>query len=237
MITFVCYKWKPKTNPRGWRTYKPEYVHALYRMIEDNYDKPFRFVCITDDPTGLEVETLPIADMVDLPSPHGDLYPSCYKRLWLFSEEASEVLPGQVVCIDIDCVIAGNITHLFDRDDDCVMWHDPSGPRFKYSGGLWMIRTGTRTHVWDDFDPVESPKLASHYVGSDQAWMSYCLDGEAYWDRSDGIYRNRDLKAGDQALILMTPNQYKPWTDSFKIKHKRYYDIWHEAAYGKRDEI
>jgi len=175
-MIFTCFKWR---GPDPDRVFLPLHVNTLYRMLAANYRKPFRFVCITDDTSGLipEVETLPLPDMAEIPAPNGDRYPSCYRRLWLWSEEAAQVLPGQVVCIDIDVVIAGDVTEFFDRDEDCVMWGDADHKSLKYSGGLWMIRTGTRTHVWDNFDPIESPKAtkAAGLLGSDQAWLSYCL--------------------------------------------------------------
>jgi hypothetical protein len=204
-------------------------------MLAANYHKPFRFVCITDDTEGLvpEVETLPLPNMVEIPAPNGDRFPSCYRRLWLWSEEAAQVLPGQVVCMDIDVVIAGDVTEFFNRDEDCVMWHDPDHKSLKYSGGLWMIRTGTRTHVWNNFDPVKSPKTTKEagLLGSDQAWLSYCLKDEAVWKRSDGIYRTRNLHPGCNALIIQTPNnKSKPWMGAFKIRYKPYADIWWSYA-------
>ena len=227
MITFVCFLWR---SPNAIREFRADYVNALYRGIAENYHKPFRFVCMTNMPHGLlpEVEALPLPDMVDIPSPHGDTFPSCYRRLWLFSAEAAEVLPGRVVCIDVDAVICGDVTKFFDRHEDCVMWHDTTNKRLKYSGGLWMIRTGTRTHVWDTFDPVESPKLAgaAGWFGSDQAWMSYCLDGEASWGREQGLFRTRDIVAGSEVLIAQTPSQYKPWTQSFKTQFPHLYAHW-----------
>lgn len=227
MITFTCFLWK---SPNPVREFKADYVNALYRGIAENYHDVFRFVCITDMPDGLlpQIEVLPLPEMDDIPSPHGDLYPSCYRRLWLFSQEAAEVLPGRVVCIDVDAVICGDITEFFDRHEDCVMWHDTNHKRLKYSGGLWMIRTGTRTHVWDNFDPIESPKLAqaAGWFGSDQAWLSYCLDGEASWGREQGLYRTRDLVSGSSPLIAQTPSQYKPWTESFRVQFPHLYRHW-----------
>jgi len=211
-------------------------------MLDANYDKPFRFVCMTDDTKGLidQVESMPLPDMVDIPAPNGDLYPSCYRRLWLFSAEAAEVFPGQIVCMDIDMVICGNVTEFFNRDEDCVMWCDPDSDWLKYAGGLWMLRTGTRTHVWDNFDPIESPKItkSAGLIGSDQAWMSYCLDGEAIWDRSHGIYKTRMLKPTDNPLILQTPNnKQKPWMDAFQIKYRRFARIWNSYAHKESDNM
>jgi len=232
VITFVCFKWRGK-DPN--REFKSPYVNTLYRMLAANYDKPFRFVCMTDDSVGLidEVEAMPLPDMVDIPAPNGDLYPSCYRRLWLFSAEAAEVFPGQVVCIDVDTLILENVTEFFDRDEDCVMWADADLRGLKYAGGLWMLRTGTRTHVWDDFDPVESPKItkAAGLVGSDQAWMSYCLDGEAVWTRADGIYKTRVLTPESKPLILQTPsNKHKPWMEAFRLMYKQYAQVWQSYA-------
>jgi hypothetical protein len=80
---------------------------------------------------------------------------------------------------------------------------------------------------------VESPKITKEagWLGSDQAWMSYCLDGEAIWDSSHGIYKTRMLKPTDEPLILQTPNnKQKPWMDAFQIKYKRFAKIWNSYA-------
>jgi len=232
VITFACFKWR---GPDPERFFLPLHVNTLYRMLAANYRNPFRFVCITDDGEGLlpEIETLPLPDMVDIPAPNGDRFPSCYRRLWLWSAEAAQVLPGQVVCMDIDLVITGDVTELFTRSEDCVMWADPDHKSIKYSGGLWLIRTGTRTHVWDDFDPIESPKLtrAAGLLGSDQAWLSYCLDGEAVWTRKDGIYRTRNLTPDCEPLLIQTPNnKSKPWMQAFMVRYRPYADIWWSYA-------
>ena len=50
-LTIVCMKWGTK--------YDPSYVNKLYSMVERNLSSSFRFVCFTDDPTGIKecVET------------------------------------------------------------------------------------------------------------------------------------------------------------------------------------
>lgn len=236
-MIFVCFKWKGG----GKRVFTSHHVNTLYKMLADNYRLPFRFVCITDDTTGLLeiIETLPLPDMPDIEAPQGKLYPSCYRRLWLFSQEAAELLPGKVVCMDIDLVITGDVTEFFNRPEDCVMWADSDNHTVKYSGGLWMITTGTRTHVWDTFDPVESPKITKDagMLGSDQAWISYCLDGEAGWDRSHGLYRTRNLVPGCEPLIVQTPNIRKPWTQSFQTAFPQYAKIWNHYAEQPTAEV
>jgi hypothetical protein len=50
----ICMKWGTK--------YGPEYVNRLYAMVRRHLSGDFRFVCLTDDSTGIrsEVQCLPI---------------------------------------------------------------------------------------------------------------------------------------------------------------------------------
>ena len=57
MIDIVCFKWGPK--------FGPEYVNNLYNAIQRHVTVPHRFICYTDDPTGVECETREF--LVDLP--------------------------------------------------------------------------------------------------------------------------------------------------------------------------
>ena len=59
VITVVCWRWRAPWRYRS--TYAPATVHALRRMVARHYAKPHRFLCVTDDPRGLDgIETLPI---------------------------------------------------------------------------------------------------------------------------------------------------------------------------------
>ena len=57
----ICMKWGTK--------YGPEYVNRLYAMVRRHLSGDFRFVCLTDDSTGIhsEVQCLPIPPL-DLPA-------------------------------------------------------------------------------------------------------------------------------------------------------------------------
>ena len=45
MATILCMKWGKK--------YGPEYVNRLHSMVSRHLTIPHRFVCLTDDKTGL----------------------------------------------------------------------------------------------------------------------------------------------------------------------------------------
>src|SRR5690606_36311976 len=90
----------------------------------------------------------------------------------------------RIFLLDIDCVIVGKITSLVTRTEDFVGWKPKtaSGTKFpRLAGGTWLLRTGTRNFVYDNFHGHSSINLAGNagYGGSDQAWISYCLADDA----------------------------------------------------------
>ena len=52
----ICMKWGDK--------YSPDYVNILFNMVSRNLKNPFKFVCFTDDATGID----PKVETFDLPS-------------------------------------------------------------------------------------------------------------------------------------------------------------------------
>ncbi len=196
MLTVVCWKWRP---PRAYRSrYAPETVHTLKRMVAAHYAAPHRFVCVTDDATGLDgIETIPIWDdgLIEIPPPEGWNWPSCYVRLRAFAEEARAWFGDRYVSLDLDTVIVGDLAPLFDRDEDFVIWNETDWPRTQfYNASLWLHTCGTREQVWTRFDPETSPKEA--YLaggrGGDQAWISHVLGkGEPVFTPADGVLSYR----------------------------------------------
>lgn len=194
MITVCTFKWRP---PAGYRsTFGPAAVLALRDMVARHYQAPHRFVCITDDATGLErVETIPLwPDHANVPSPHGRGNPSCYRRLKLFDPAIEELLGARIVSMDLDTVIVGDLAPIFNRSEDFVIWGQSDMATQWYNGSLFMLTAGSRPQVWTDFDPVTSPRLAlaARKFGSDQGWISYKLGRhEATWGQKDGVYSYR----------------------------------------------
>lgn len=195
MMDFVTFKWRPAQHYRS--KFDASTVNTLLSMLGRNFHQPFRLTCITDDPDGIssEVRTIPLwADHCHLPSPHGVNYPSCYRRLKLFSREAAEIIGPRFVCMDLDIVITGDVTAMFSEPHDFKIWGD-TAKGTPYNGSLWMLKAGARRQVWEEFDPIASPKksLAFGYIGSDQGWIGACLGpNEAKWSTRDGVYSFRN---------------------------------------------
>lgn len=223
MKSIVCWQWN-----EGHREYLPKYVSVLAAMVARHLQEPHRFICITDEPASrfsaqVEVMKTPpaAAALGKLRTPERAHFPSCYRRLWMFSEEA-KVLGDRVLLVDIDLVVVADLAPIFDMPQDFVGWrpYRDWGAQLRFGGGIFLITPGTRTAVWDDFKGAESiaQARAAGFRGSDQAWISYKLGlSEAYWDRSSGIYSIRDMKGTENRLppdarLVQMNGPSKPWS-------------------------
>lgn len=216
MITVVCWKWRQP----GYRSiFQPYHVHVLRNMVKRNLSVPHRFVCITDDATGINpalVETMELWNEPNIVLPQGK--PNCYRRLRVFADDVSDWLGDRILSIDLDTVITGDITSLVDINDDFKIWGD-TARNTPYNGGFWLLKAGARTQVWDKFtNNVPKITKSQRMVGSDQAWLSYCLGPrENRWTTDDGVYSFRNhLGSGteplpDDARIVFFHGKFDPW--------------------------
>lgn len=220
-LTVVCFKWRA---PPGYRsTFQGEHVDILRRMVRRHYAAPHRFVCITDDATGIQepdVECFELwPDFATVANPSGRKNPSCYRRLRLFARQPGAFLGGRFVVLDLDAVIVGDVRPLWDRPEDFVIWRSTTSGN-PYNGSMWMLKAGARPQVWRDFDPATSPREThqARLYGSDQAWIAHKLGrDEAVWTPADGVhsFRNEIQHQGgrlpDGARIVFFHGKTDPW--------------------------
>ncbi len=229
--TVVCWRWKaPNAQPLDRFRFGPETVNTLKNMVKRHYSQPHRFVCVTDDATGLDADVTVVPlwnDFADIPSPHDMLRgrrtvfknPSCYRRLRMYRADIAETFGTRFVSLDLDTVITKDLSPLWDRPEDIVFWGD-TNRHTHYNGSMVLMTAGARPQVWDRFDPRKSPQQAkgAGCYGSDQGWISYCLGpGEAKWSRDDGVYSFRnDIQPTrgplpSNARMVMYHGKFKPW--------------------------
>lgn len=211
----------------GNRDFQPAHVNVVAKMVRRHLPEPHRFICITSEhPSKFSrhVEVLPTPPASEalgqLRTPERAHFPSCYRRLWMFSEEA-KVLGERVLLIDIDLVVVNDLRPIFDMPQEFVGWrpYRDWGAQMRFGGGIYLLTPGTRTKVWDDFKGPASiaEARAAGFRGSDQAWISYKLGlSEAYWDREAGIYSIRDMKGTEAQLpedarLVQFNGPTKPW--------------------------
>ena len=225
MNSVVCFLWN-----NGFREYKPEHVNILYRAVRKHCKEKYRFICITDEKHSFDkgIEIIPLPDSAKLaskiPSPEGPRFPSSYRRLWAFSEEA-KILGDRILMLDIDCLVVGDLKKLFDYEGDFIGWRPNSvwGKENRIGGGTWLHTTGTLTWVWDEFGQEGITKAHNAgWRGSDQAWISYCLaDKYPVFPREIGIYQKQDgvtksYNVPGNAVIIHYNGDPKPWDMQIK---------------------
>jgi hypothetical protein len=237
MIDIICWKWKGALDYRT--KYGPENVNILHSMIKRHTTLPFRFSCITDDPEGIDsdIRVIPLwDDFSSLLNPNVRNGPSCYRRLKVFSPEARKLIGKRILSIDLDCIILSNIDSILSRKEKFICMRG-TARNTKYNGGLWLLKAGYGSQVYNTFDPEKSPQITKNLniVGSDQAWISYVLPNEPVFTPDDGILSFRvDLCNGknyDKSLwkkhsanvkIVLFNGKADPWNIDLKWIRENY---------------
>ena len=220
MLSFVSFLWRQPGYPT---VYTADHVNRWAGMIRRHYSAPHRLICVTDDMAGIGpgIEIVrPLRAHADIGNPHGIQFPSCYRRLRIWADDAGVTFGSRIVLLDLDCTITGDLRPLLDRDDDVVLWRDPGWPAQPYNGGMILLRAGSRPQVWREFDPAfAATSRQLGFKGSDQAWIAHCLGpGEAVWTADDGVlsFKRDVLRAGrlpGHARIVLFHGRIKPWND------------------------
>ena len=227
-LAVVCFQWND-----GFRDYRSEYVNRLARGYKRNLSIPHRFCCVTEETEGFsdDVTVVPLPEsakrLAGLPSPNGPRYPSSYRRLWTFSKEAAEL--GDVILMtDIDCIVVGPVDPLVAHIEGAtfVGWRPPTtwNGVTRVAGGNWLLRAGAHPEVWERFsEEAAKDALAAGQMGSDQAWISYCLAKDCkVWPKGHGIYEAQWMRASKfrvlpaGARIVHFNGEAKPWHDEMQ---------------------
>lgn len=193
MLTVATFLWHdPNFKWGSLFHYTPRHVDRLARAVKENLHIPHRFIVITDQEM---TYSKAVDDVIPLWDDFRELG-SCYTRLKCFDPAMHYILGDRFVWLDLDCMICGDLTPLFSRPEDFIVWrpnyHNTlMTPRRQFCGSMLMMDAGCRPQVWEEFNPETSPQIIRdlNYVGSDQAWITYVLgvDDEASWSREDGV--------------------------------------------------
>jgi hypothetical protein len=192
VATLVCWKWKaPPGVPRTKKQveYTAGHVNALYRMLSKHISIPFRLICCTDDPEGIDpkVEIVPLWD--EFRSLGG-----CFVRLGCFQKDFSLFGP-RFTSIDLDCVITTNIDSLLTRSENLIIWRPGEVSRVSrksslYCGSLFTLTAGALPSVYSTFSPDElvKNKMGNYVGGTDQTQITKAVQSPALYTRRDGVY-------------------------------------------------
>lgn len=173
--------------------YTSEYVNKLKSMLGRHLRMSHRLMCITDDTDGMDagIEHYPLWGW-------GSDLRGCYRRLKLFDDLGF----GRFAMMDLDVVLTSDVTHLFDREEDFIIMGTADRTPQRYNGGFYLMDSGCRRRVWDDFDVVYAEEETKNrgLIGSDQAWIQIALGpDEARFLPGDGATQAHLLPRGGKA--------------------------------------
>jgi hypothetical protein len=182
MISICTFLWKdPNAKHVNNYSFGAKHVNRLARALHDNLTIPHEVVCITDDPSDIDVGAVRI---LPIWNEFRDLG-RCFVRLGLYANEMRNIIGPRIANIDLDVAILGNVDHIFGRTEPFVGYTDTKNPTC-YSGCLYLMDAGAKSQVYTSFKRLynmvpeqgrrehflRNYNAYSGFVGSDQSWQT-----------------------------------------------------------------
>ena len=171
--TVLCMKWGTK--------YGPEYVNRLYAMVRRHLAGDFRFVCLTDDASGVR------AEVQCLPLPALDLAPGAdrgWPKLTTFTADLHG-LSGRALFVDLDIVIVDDIGPFFEQPGEFLIIHDWKRPwRVTGNSSVYRFQIGAHADILQRF--VDDQQGVRARYRNEQEYLSHALHEQgklAYWPK------------------------------------------------------
>lgn len=182
-VNVLCVKWGDY--------YGPEYVNRLYAGVKRNLSRPFRFVCVTDDPKGLADGVEPVPVPPD-PGVKGRQWPNIFIKLCLFRDGFAD-LSGATLFLDIDQLVTGPLDRFFDYrpGEFCIIhnWVERRKRLFKKlpdigNSSCFRFEAGSSGGVYETFlAEKENPVRSWMFAKGSQKFQTWAMfrNGKVNW--------------------------------------------------------
>lgn len=241
---FVCMKWG--------KAYGPHYVNVLYAMVRRNIEGPIRFVCLTDDGSGLrpEVEAKP-CPTVDLPPTHRNLP---WRKISLWGPSLPD-MDGDWLFLDLDVVVTGPLEDFFTYQPDktfLVMKNATQPGSGIGNTSVFRFRVGSHPYLLQNLEADPQAVFTKYrnsqtYTSREITEMTFWPDGWCALFKVDCVpplpqrwWQEPPLPAGARVVAFPgSPNPDEAMAGRWPTKwYKRFYktcrparwiaDHWHE---------
>ena len=192
-VNVLCMKWGDY--------YTSDYVNRLYAGVKRNLMRPFRFVCVTDDPKGLVpgIEAVPFPPDPKVPGTYAPRpWPNIFAKLALFKDGFAN-LKGPTLFLDIDLLVTGPLDRFFDYKpgEFCIIhnWVERRKSLFRRlppigNSSCFRFEAGTSGGVWEVFlrEKGDPGKVDCFRLGS-QKFQTYAMmkTGKVNWWPNDWV--------------------------------------------------
>lgn len=163
---------------KGPYPYTSDYVVRLERMVRRYLSRPFRFVCLTDQPAALPtIETIPITSLEGLVPRNGVGY---WNKMRLFDPAIG--LEGRVLYLDLDTLVVADLDPIVDfkavfalttdafLNERPLLDKDRDGRRVvrRFNGSVMVFDVGVMTEAMFQHWNLDAAQLYS----TDQDWIA-----------------------------------------------------------------
>lgn len=178
-VNIICIKWGNK--------YGPDYVNRLRAMVKRHLTLDHRFICFTDDPTGvdstqdIEIKEIPKIGFADF----DNFEPWSKGHGWLkvtsFSNPLSDV-KGTTIFLDLDIVIVDNIDCFFKSEGEFLVIKEWDKKDATGNTSVYRFEAGAHSDLIDLLKN-EKDKVLSE-VRNEQEFVTHNLHKQGklrYW--------------------------------------------------------
>lgn len=143
----------------------PDYVNRLQAMVARHLSYEHTFICLTDNPEGLNCQ----AETID-----PEVYPTWWGKILAFTHDE------RVLLFDLDTVIVDSIDFMAAYDGDFCTLRGFGYP-FRYGSAVLSIAPGFGRHVHEEYakDPAKAQWISGSF--GDGQFMQLCLGEQDRW--------------------------------------------------------
>lgn len=217
MLT-VCCVWVKANVP-----YSVEYVTRLHAMCKRWIDRPFRFVCFTDQPWAIPdgIERAIVAHPKDMSG--------WWAKVNLFDK--SRDLQGRILYLDLDTLIVSNLDCVIDYPAPFALV--PHAGTFQGRNGLSVVKrfnssvmawdAGTQDHVFNNWVPKVTKRLwgDQDFIG-EQCPFAATFPPE-WFPRISDLTVSGSLVIPDTAKVVLVK---KPKCEEAALKWSNFREAW-----------
>lgn len=176
-VNVICIKWGNK--------YGSDYVNKLHSMVTRHLSRPFRFVCFTDDATGIdskvEVKDIPMTGFKDFDERKPWTFGHGWLKLTCFAQPLYD-LEGPTLFLDLDIVIVDSLDEFFEPEAEFMVIKE--WDKSDATGNTSVFRFEVGAHV-DALEYLKKdPVAARKHVRNEQEYITQFVDRQGklkYW--------------------------------------------------------
>jgi len=174
-VNVVCMKWGTR--------YPALFVNRLYGMVARNTSWTVRFVCFTDDASGIrpEVECQPLPPF-KYDAKLGKYWPKLGLMQAGLGGDGPGGLHGMTLFLDLDLVILDSIDPFFTHPGRFLIIREWKDPQLGY-GNSSVVRffVGAEAAVIARFHATPADVILGTYAGKEQNFLTKAVDEASFW--------------------------------------------------------